>query len=627
LGVGVGRCLCWVLALALPLGGSCQPASRAQGKEKVLILLGGGGVNPAQFTGNPWGGSGIGNMWNWSCEGLFQFCRMTDTISNRLALSIRHDGNRTLVTLREAVWSDGVPVTARDVWAFYQLHDAGVLTYLTAVNVLDEKTVEYVWREPAPYEEFRLCVIAPDKQLTLPYHIYGPWVDRAAEIRATAPPLTPEELAAGKKGPFSRSTSSTEYQKQWTDNWRDFKKAEPPNRMPVLTGPFLFYRLNENQMLLRKNPRYWAADRLRFDYLKLIAATPEQSIALLKNSGTAQVDGSLPLDIAQAVIRRNRDAVFFPMTDPACHGFYLNQQSKNAPLGRKEFRKALNVVLRKAPLREAGNYYGQEFDFATTAVAPGYVAKYVSPEVVARMERYPYNPARAEELLTSIGCRKVDGWWLDGAGLPIRLSLGVNGGWIPAGVVANVATLVADQLKAFGLQADVNVVDGSVFWDRVRAGQFDLIFDWVDVSWSFTYPYFPLRDYYTGSVWRDAMKVPEDPETGHPVWDVEDWDGKKLDPYKLLQEMPYMQDARERQYWIDRLIWIANENAFAINLYQNVTGEWYNRGMVKNLPLEDRIDEFHQMMPIPESGEVLQKTAELNIGFAGASVLFWLEPR
>jgi hypothetical protein len=48
---------------------------------------------------------------------------------------------------------------------------------------------------------------------------------------------------------------------------------------------------------------------------------------------------------------------------------------------------------------------------------------------------------------------------------------------------------------------------------------------------------------------------------------------------------------------------------------------------VKNLPLEDRIDEFHQMMPIPEGGDVLQKTAELNTGFAGCSLLFWLEPR
>jgi peptide/nickel transport system substrate-binding protein len=594
---------------------------------KVLTVVAAPGVNPSQFTGNPWGGAGIGGMWTWSCEGLFQFCRMTDKISNRLAESVRQEGNRTLVKLRPAVWSDGQAVTAKDVWAFYQMQDVGVVYYVTAINALDDRTVEYVWREPAPYNEFRLCTIAPDNQLTLPYHIYGRWVDRAAEMRKRLPPLASEAIAEGKRGPFSRDVSSAEYQKLWAENWRDFKKAEPPNRVPVLTGPFSFCRLTEDQMLLKKNPRYWAADQIKFDFIKLMAATPEQSVALLKNSGAAVLGGSLPLDIAEAVIRKNPSAVFYRTVDPACHGFYFNQQSKNAPLARKEFRKALNYLVRKSPLREAGNYYGQEFEYATTAVAPGYVKKYVSPEVVAKMERYTYDPAKAQALLASIGCRKVGAWWTDAGDKPIKLSLGVNGGWIPAGVVANVATLVADQMKAFGLQAEVSVVDGSVFWDRMRAGDFDLVFDWLDVSWSFTYPYFPLRDYYTGTVWHDAMKVAEDPRTGHPLWDVVDWDGRKVDPYKVIQAMPGMQDAKERQYWIDRLVWIANENAFAMNLYQNVTGMWYNRALVKNLPLEDRIDEFHQMMPIPESGDVLQKTAELNYGFGGTSVLFWLEPR
>lgn len=618
-----------VFCFALLFCASCKPGASVSGEGKVLTVIGGGGVNPSTFTGNPWGGAGIGGMWTWAAEGLFQFCRMTDNISYRLAAGITNSGNRTIITLRDAVWNDGVPVTAKDVWAFYQMHDASVLYYLTAINVLDDKTIEYVWREPAPYDQFRLCIIAPDRQLTLPYHIYSQWIDKAAAIRKIPPALSQADIDKGKSGPFSRDTSSAEYQRQWTDNWRDFKKAEPPGRIPIVTGPYNFSRLTENQMLLKKNPRFWAADKIKFDYIKLMSATPEQSIALIKNSAAAQLDGSLPLDIAQAVIRKNRNAVFYPMVDPACHGFYFNQQSKNAPLGRKEFRKALNYVVQKTPLREAGNYYGQEFEYSTTAISPGYVKKYVSPEVVARMERYTYNPSKAEALLKSIGCRKVNGWWADESGKEIKLVLGVNAGWIPAGVVANVASLVADQFKAFGLHAEVLVVEWSVFWDRMKAGNFDLTFDWVDVSWSFTYPYFPLKDYFAGSKWREAMLVPEDPDsaTPAPLWNAVDWDGKKVDPYKVMMAMPWMQDEKERQYWIDRLVWIANDNAYCINLYQNVTGEWYDRSLVKNLPLEDRIDEFHQMMPIPESGDVLQKTAELNLGFAGYSVLFWLEPR
>ena len=621
--------ICCAFCLAPLAVTSCKPQA-AHNQEKVLTVIGGGGVNPAQFTGNPWGGAGIGSMWTWSTDGLFQFCRMTDKISFRVAEAIAHNGNRTVVTLKNALWSDGKPVTAKDVWAFYQMQDVGVLPYLTAINVLDDRTLEYVWREPAPYDQFRLCILSVDRQLTLPYHIYGKWIDKAAKIRKMAPLLSQADMDKGKRGSFGRDTSSADYQKQWNDNWKDFKKAEPPGRMPVLTGPYCFYRLTENQMLLKKNTNYWAAHKIKFDYVKLMAATPEQSIALIKNSGAAVLDGSLPLDIAQAIIRKNRNAVFYPMPDPACHGFYLNQQSKNAPLAKKEFRKALNYIIEKKPLREAGNYYGQEFEYSTTGISPGYVKKYVSPDVVARMEHYTCNPAKAEALLKSIGCKKVEGWWVDESGKEIRLVLGVNAGWIPAGVVANVASLVADQFKAFGLHAEVLVVEWSVFWERMRAGNYDLTFDWVDVSWSFTYPYFPLQNYYAGSLWRDAMKVPEDPAKTNPtpLWAVADWDGKKVDPYDVLTRMPYMPDEQERQYWIDRLVWIANDNAFCINLYQNVTGEWYDRSMVKNLPQEDRIDEFHQMMlKIPDEGDVLQKTAELNLGFAGYSVMLWLEPR
>ncbi|MEI6809769.1 MAG: ABC transporter substrate-binding protein [bacterium] len=608
---------------------SCGPQA-LNSADKVLTVIGGPGVNPAQFTGNPWGGAGIGSMWTWSTDGLFQFCRMTDKISFRIAEAVTNTDNRTVVTIRDALWSDGRRVTAKDVWGFYQMQDAGILSYLTDVNVLDDKNIEFVWRKPAPFDQFRLCVLSVDKQLTLPYHIYGKWIDAAAQIRKLAPLLTQEDLEKGKSGPFGLDTSSTNFQKRWVENWNDFKKVEPPGRLPVLTGPYCFYRLTENQMLLKKSTNYWAADKIKFDYVKLMAATPEQSISLIKNSGAAVLDGSLPLDIAQAIIRKNKNAVFYPMPDPACHGFYLNQQSKNAPLARKEFRKALNYIIEKKPLREAGNYYGQEFEYATTGMSPGYVKKYVSPDVVARMEHYTHDPAKAEALLTSMGCKKVDGWWVDETGKDIKLVLGVNAGWIPAGVVANVASLVADQFKAFGLHAEVLVVEWSVFWDRMKAGGFDLTFDWVDVSWTFTYPYFPLQNYYAGALWRDAMKVPEDPSKKNPtpLWNVVDWDGKKVDPFEVIQAMPWMLDEKERQHWIDRLVWIANDNAFCINMYQNVTGEWYDRGMVKNLPQEDRIDEQHQMMlNIPETGDVLQKTAELNLGFAGYSVMLWLEPR
>jgi peptide/nickel transport system substrate-binding protein len=122
------------------------------------------------------------------------------------------------------------------------------------------------------------------------------------------------------------------------------------------------------------------------------------------------------------------------------------------------------------------------------------------------------------------------------------------------------------------------------------------------------------------------MKIRRD-SLGRLDWDVADWDGKKFNPNKMLKDMVYMPDAKQRQYWIDRLVWVANEYCFGINLFQNVNGNFFNRAMVKNLPDEDRVDEYHQWMPIYTEGDLKQKSVELSESFGGFSLLYWLEPR
>ncbi len=80
----VGRAAVWLGLLVLT---ACRPQALQDGKS-VLVMIRATGVSPAQFTGNPWVGAGIGSMMVFAAEGFYQFSRMTDEISPRLAKRI-----------------------------------------------------------------------------------------------------------------------------------------------------------------------------------------------------------------------------------------------------------------------------------------------------------------------------------------------------------------------------------------------------------------------------------------------------------------------------------------------------------------------------------------------------------
>lgn len=590
----------------------------------TLTLTWGVVPNPATYTGNPWSGTWPSWFWDLGVDGLFRLVRSTDKVYNMLAEDVTHQGNRTIVKMRhDAKWSDGEPITAKDIWGYYRVHRDTVTRYVTAINQIDDYTIEFVFAEPAPFDQFRIWLIAPSQQASLPYHIYKEFIDKADALWKECP----KNIDPTKISPYGLNDTDKTWSAKWQKNWDAFVKFVPKDKKMISAGPYVQDKFNEAQMILKKNPNYWNASKIKFDTIINKATTPEQGVAMLKSAQTDSYPGSLPIDVATAVLASNKDIVFYPMVDPACHGFYFNQQSKNAPMSDIKFRKAINYLIDKKPAREVGNYYGQEFNFSTTGEPPGFVNEFVTKSVVDKMARYTTDPSKAEALLTEAGYKKVSGKWLNKDNKPIKIILGVNGAWQPAAVVGNVNAIVAEQLKAFGFESEVRVTDGAVYWDRVKAGAFDMTFDWIDVSWSFLYPYFALKDYFDGTVTADQMKFPLNKDTGKPtISGIKDFDGNDVDPVALVNQIPQMTTDAARQKAIDQLVWIANEYCFGINLYQNTTGVWENRKDVKNLPYADQIDANKQFMKVPTSLKEAGPVAELNWGFGGYVKLFTLEP-
>jgi peptide/nickel transport system substrate-binding protein len=592
--------------------------------KKEYLRTWGSAPTIAQFTGHYQSSTGIGEMGGYVVEGLYNFVRTTNEIIPRLANGMPvHQGNTSTVRLKSGVrWNTGQPLTTRDIWAYYILNkDVRINTYLTDITYTSDSII-YTWADPVPSDVIKNCFIGENTaNACVPYYLFGAYVDRNKELLDACPPLRDPN----RKGPFGKDVSGQV--DAFSANWQAYQLHEIPNKKPIGTGPYILESMTDTEFILRKWDGYHRAAEIKFDTIHNINVTAEQGIAMLRNGQSDSYPGSLPLDIAESVLRSNRDIVFYQTDDPASHGFYFNQKSKNAPMDKVEFRQAINYIIDKTSPREAGNYYGREFEYATTGVPPGVVGVSMSPEALARMRRYTPDPAKAEALLASIGVVKgPNGRYRNSDGTPIKIVLGVNAGWQPAGVVTNVTSIVCDQLKDFGFDAEVLAVENSVYATMMNGNtDFDMSFEWTDVAWSYSIPYFPLYSFYQDCSLRMGVSV--DPVTNRINYTLRDWDGREFSPMDYLTRIPITNNEKEVQDMVDRLIWAANEYALGITLYQNATGVWENRGHTANLPMEDQISTgtngFPQWMVQPEdpNDPNFAPFSKMNWGFSGIEKL------
>lgn len=582
-------------------------------KEKVFRTHG-GWPKPPQFQGNPFTQGGVGSAYGLVFEPLVQHVRSTDALFPVLATSIEHTEGETIIKLRDDVtWNDGEKFTADDVIAAFYLNPREVCNYLTKVEKIDDYTVKLVWQDPAPFMEIRDLIIAVSSVMNVPYHIFKEYADKARAIRESARDATPEELAV-RRTAFGKKYTEEEEQ-ALNDNWKKMMELTYPK--PIGTGPYVVESVTSSDMILVKRPDYWAADQVYFEKIHFIQATPDALLGMLRAGELEMYDGSLPRDLAEAILAANKDIVFYPMFDPACHVLYFNQRRE--PFNDVNLRRALVYALDRTKIREAAAYYGKEFPISIVGMPPSSLEIYVSEEMRAKLTKYEYDPEKAAQILEENGWkRNKDGIWEDKNGKTYSFTIAVNAGWVPAGVVETAAFVAAEQLTQFGFPTEVIAVDSSVFWNNAAVeGMYDMVIDWGDVTWSYMYPSSPLTNTFKGGP-RQLMGIPWDDEKGKPIWEnIKGPDGTEVDPIELVDKLLVTPDEKERQKIIDTLVWICNENAFAVNLYQNTTGRWMNRGTVTGLPREDEIDKYYQFMPVARDREEAVEIALLNTGFGG----------
>ncbi|HEX6972713.1 MAG TPA: ABC transporter substrate-binding protein, partial [Limnochordia bacterium] len=360
------------------------------------------------------------------------------------------EGFRSItVRLRPGVtWSDGEPFTAEDVVFTYELlldnpgmvWASEVAKWVDSVRALDERTVEIRLKQPNP--RFHLIREA--------FPAVGIWGGLT---------ILPKHIWEGKD-PLT------------------FK-----NYPPVGTGPYRLASASETAILYERRADWWGEQifghRPAPAYVNFQYYGPETSVAIAFAANALDTPniGILSLGSFREIASRNpnviawHDGAPYAWLDPCPRGLMV--QNAHAPWNLKEARWALSYLIDREQIVDLA-YEG------TTTPAWGIWPDYggLQPYFQAiedLIQRYPttaYDPEKSAELFRSLGFTKgADGVWVTPQGARLAVTYLVNA---DSAEEMKVSAVLADQLRAGGIDVRVQPLSGAVLSDAILRGQYDI---------------------------------------------------------------------------------------------------------------------------------------------------------
>ena len=575
--------------------------------ERVKRIAGGYWPAPPGFGGNL-SGSQVGDVGYYVYESMFLVIVGTDKIIPRLAEEWTHEGNVTTVKLVEnRTWSDGTKFTAKDLYTYYiiNIQDAAINRHLEAINVKDDYTLEFVWAEPVISDTQKMLFLAEGWQASTPYHLFGEFVDDVEAIMAEAEPYTGERDSR----PAFGLSFTQEQRTALKEIYNNFKNVDL--EMPVGTGPYMVDKVTNVQCDLVVNPYFPGAEDLEFQKLEMHQVADYNS--LLSSGGTDSFIGTLPYDMSRNILDASGTMVMYPLLEQKSIGVIFN--TRKAPLSDVRVRKALNEVMQRSKVREIANYWAVDNDVATTGLIPSTMEKYIDADVLAKFDRYTGDSEKAAQMMEEAGwTRNSDGVWEDADGNTYSFVIATNAGWGAQGIAG--ATEVARQLTEFGFPTEARAVEATVVVGNMKEGLYDMLYDYLDLTWNISDPYKAFSAYYGDVTEKAGIDLDEEPLI------LKDYDGNEINMEEATKSLLYINDEEEYRDLVGRMAWATNDNAIGINLYQNVMAIWENSATSKGLPMEDLFEEYDRMMPLPRNDEEYEDVAVLNRAYAPFAEVF-----
>ena len=306
-----------------------------------------------------------------------------------LAESHSLSGNVFTVKLRPNIkWSDGKPVTAKDVVTTYtigRMEGFAIWNYIDKVEAAGDLTVNFNFKTPSSLGE-RLILrnsIRPDS-------IYGELAAKAATQFAAGKTVASDEIKAIRA---------------------DLAALRPTM---VYSGPYKIDTgtITEAQMTLVKNPGGLFADQVNFDKLVIYQGETAQVTPLVLAGDVDYATHGFPLATDKAFTDQGIRVVRGPAyTGPAI----VFHWEKAAPFQDKRLRQAVAHAINKeesATITYGASAKVQKF---MAGFSDNIVPLWISSADQAKLKPYEFSVAKATALMQEAGYAKgSDGIWAKG---------------------------------------------------------------------------------------------------------------------------------------------------------------------------------------------------------------------
>jgi peptide/nickel transport system substrate-binding protein len=352
------------------------------------------------------------------------------------------------VKLRQgAKWSDGSSFGSKDVvntFMIQKLLNNVVWRYLDRVETPDDYTVNFIMSKPTTTVERYVL-----RMNIRPSSIYGEWANKVRDI-----------VNAGKTAD--------------SDEWKALRKdvSEFRPKSQVVTGPFMIDQKNmtEAQLSLVKNASSWAAKTVSFDSIILYnGETPTVTPIVLSKEVDYATHGFPP-----ATEKAFKDLGFRVLRPPTYAGpaLYFNY-AKMPAIAPKAVRQAIAHAIKRDIGAAAALGESAEPPKFMAGFSDRLVDKWMTPDQIGKLNKYEYNLAGAEALMTGAGYKKgSDGVWVSPDGERMEYEVTV-----PAEYADNsaLAQAIAEQLTAFGIKTTVRLITFTQLTPDTQQGNFQMV--------------------------------------------------------------------------------------------------------------------------------------------------------
>lgn len=357
------------------------------------------------------------------------------------------DGKRFTYKVRDGLtWSDGKPITARDLSATWSLRWANahaVFDYVHDFEQVDDMTLEFHIATPAPVTEYYLL-----RERPIAAAAFSKWADRAEQLRKDGAEQTDDAVT------------------KVSEEVAAFRPEEA-----TVSGPFNFEYDNVGNaaLFLAKNDKGYLADKIAFDRIKVYAGQANDVLPVV-------LDGEIDFSehfFAPASQKSILDVGYRILRTPIQSGPALFFNCGGQP----EFR---DKRVRQAFAYAIDRKVNGKVSFGESGISPELMAgisdtrvpTWLAPEDQDKLNHYEFDQSKAEQLLIDAGWKRDGEGWTTPEGKTAKYDMLVPSDYIDWSASGHNA---GDQLTDFGIPVTMIGNEATQVDEFGQRGKFQLM--------------------------------------------------------------------------------------------------------------------------------------------------------